>query len=350
MLAQAANYAGLKPIVIDMFADIDTQFFSYDIFQIPALSKEYLIPIVDKFVKQYSLTQAFFGSGFECYPECLRYLSGCLTVIGNQYDIFVKTQEIRTFFSALNTLNIPYPDISFTKPEHTGSWLIKPLSGYGGVGVKRCFLGGDIVNSVYWQKFQAGTQQSVLFLADGVRAQVVGFNTQWTIKSDEGAEFIFSGIINNCNLSDKHKQTVSSWLDKLVPTFGLLGLNSLDFIHAEGRSYVLEINPRPPASMQLYDADLLGRHMCACQGRLTDDLIAPTWVTGYQIIYAGHDLVIPQQFIWPLGSMDIPKAGSLIRKGYPICSIMAHEKNPQLVFAQLAARQQLLIKNLKGTN
>jgi len=122
----------------------------------------------------------------------------------------------------------------------------------------------------------------------------------------------------------------------------------LDFIHADGFNYVLEINPRPPASMQLYDADLLCRHIQACNGKLTPNLPIQTRISAYQVIYAEHDLNIPKQFCWPEGVVDIPKAGALIRKGQPICSIIAHEKNPQLVFEQLAIRQQQLIENLTG--
>ncbi len=119
--------------------------------------------------------------------------------------------------------------------------------------------------SVYWQKFQAGTQHSVLFLADGQQVQVVGFNTQWSVSLSETQEFVFSGVINSTDLPDKHKAVITGWLKQMVPVFALRGLNSLDFIHADDCSYVLEINPRPSASMQLYEGDLLIRHIQACE-------------------------------------------------------------------------------------
>ena len=65
---------------------------------------------------------------------------------------------------------------------------------------------------------------------------------------------------------------ITGWLKQLVPVFALKGLNSLDFIHADDCSYVLEINPRPSASMQLYDEDLLNRHIQACEGTVGCDL------------------------------------------------------------------------------
>ena len=184
----------------------------------------------------------------------------------------------------------------------------------------------------------------MLFLADGQQAQVVGFNSQWPVRLSETQEFVFSGVINNADLSDEHKAVVTGWLKQMVPAFGLKGLNSLDFIHADDCSYVLEINPRPSASMQLYDQDLLVRHIQACGGLWgrfqspvtpgTGRLKSPPQ-TGYQIVYAERDLIIPEQFEWPDWCMDLPKPGNMCRAGQPICSIIAHQKNSQSVAEQL---------------
>ncbi|MDD2801396.1 MAG: ATP-grasp domain-containing protein [Methylococcales bacterium] len=348
MLAYAAKRIGLDPIVIDVFADNDTKSCALECWQIPELSRCYLIPALNFLVARHSITHVIYGSGFEQYPDSLCYLAEKLVIIGNKYENFILLQQKITFFSTLGVLEIPYPEVSFRQLEFTDDWLIKPMNGYGGLGIKRFQRARNTDQYVYWQKFLAGSQHSVLFLADGQRAEVVGFNTQWTLNSNENTEFIFSGIINSCDLRDEYKQNVIGWLEKLVPEYGLLGLNSLDFIHADGCNYVLEINPRPPASMQLYDADLLSRHIQACNGKLTANLHIQTRIAAYQVIYAEHDLNIPKQFCWPEGVMDMPEAGALIRKGQPICSIIAREKSPQLVFAQLAIIQQQLIENLTG--
>ena len=102
------------------------------------------------------------------------------------------------------------------------------------------------------------------------------------ISLSETQEFIFSGIINSCDLLSEQKERITDWLKKLVPVFALKGLNSLDFIQAGDKSLVLEINPRPSASMQLYDADLFNRHIKASQGELIDYRLHVGY-TGYQI-------------------------------------------------------------------
>jgi methenyltetrahydromethanopterin cyclohydrolase len=349
MLAQAAKNAGLKPLVIDLFADLDMQDFAEDFRPIASLAEPDLAPAVDYFVERYSVAHVIYGSGFECYPESLYYLHNRLILLGNHPDVFARQLNKPAFFSTLDELNIPYPEAVFSAPECVDDWLIKPMQGQGGVGIKRYHIDDDTPPSVYWQKFQAGAQHSVLFLADGRQAQIVGFNTQWSVSLSVTQEFIFSGVINSADLSDAHKSVITGWLKQLVPVFGLRGLNSLDFIHVDDCSYILEINPRPSASMQLYDQDLLVKHVGATSVALLPEIgrLKPPPQTGYQIIYSERDLTIPDQFEWPDGCMDLPKAGSFIPTGQPICSIIAHKINSRPVAERLLTQQQLIINKLE---
>jgi methenyltetrahydromethanopterin cyclohydrolase len=350
MLAQAATNAGLKSLVIDLFADLDTQGYASDFRQVKSLTEQDLAPAVDYFIERYAVSQIIYGSGFECYPESLYYLNSRLIVLGNHPDVFVRQLDKQAFFSTLDQLNIPHPTVVFSAPVDCGDdWLFKPMQGLGGVGIKRYQAGDSAMASAYWQKFQVGTPHSVLFLADGEQVQVIGFNSQWSVRLSETQEFVFSGVVNSCDLSDAHKALIIGRLKQMVPVFGLKGLNSLDFIHADECSYVLEINPRPSASMQLYDQDLLVRHVRATSaapllatGRLKSPLQA-----GYQIVYAEHDLIIPEQFKWPPWCMDLPESGSFIPTGQPICSIIAHQNNSRSVVEQLLTKQQLIISQLE---
>lgn len=349
MLAQAAKNAGLKPLVIDLFADLDTQSYAEDFRQIKSLAEPDLAPAVDYFVQRYAVARVIYGSGFEYYPESLRYLGSRLTVLGNNPDVFVKLKNKQAFFSTLDDLNIPHPEVAFSAPDSADGWLLKPMQGQGGVGIKRYRADDSPTASVYWQKFQAGTPQSALFLADGQRVQIIGFNTQWSVSLSETQEFVFSGVINSADLSDEHKAVITSWLKQMVSVFALRGLNSLDFIHAGDCCYVLEINPRPSASMQLYDQNLLVRHIKASQGEFAiDALPSSAYPTGYQIVYARHDLTIPDQFEWPKYCLDLPESGSFIRTGQPICSIIAHQNESQSVSELLLTKQQLIINKLEG--
>ncbi len=346
MLAQAAKAAGFKPLVIDLFADLDTQACAIEVFKVASLAEFHLSAVVNYFVERYLVSHAIYGSGFEYFPESLKLLSCRLDVYGNDFDTFTRLQDKCSFFSALTNLHILYPEISFECPKHVDGWLLKPLSGQGGLGIKHYRL-GDNVTGVYWQKYQTGTQHSVLFLANGIHAQALGFNTQWDVGRHQDDEFMFAGIVNSCSLPNNIKIRVLDWLDKLTNWFNLKGLHSLDFIQADDCTYVLEINARPPASMQLYDGDLISAHIAASQGLLVKDITEQNGYKGYQIVYAEKETIIPNPFAWPTWCQDLPKCGAFIHTGQPICSIIAHEIEPEQVRLQLMFRQQELIKQLE---
>jgi methenyltetrahydromethanopterin cyclohydrolase len=187
----------------------------------------------------------------------------------------------------------------------------------------------------------------VLFLANGERLQVIGFNSQWTATVNDAERFVFSGVMNHTYLTNEQKQQIITWLTQLVPLFKLKGLNSLDFIQAGDKSFVLEINPRPSASMQLYEGDLLSAHINSSQGFKYDHLPVQTGYTGYQIVYADRDVIVSEGFEWPDGCMDLPVSGAIISAGQPICSIIAHQNREQAVLNQLSDTQHLIINKLE---
>ncbi|MDP3876415.1 MAG: ATP-grasp domain-containing protein [Methylobacter sp.] len=347
MLAQAAKNIGLKPLVIDLFADVDTQNVAEDFRRISSLAESDLAPAVDDFVARYAVKQVIYGSGFEYYPESLRYLASRLIILGNAPDVFLQLHNKPAFFAALDALAIPHPEVAFAPPDIADGWLVKPKQGQGGVGIRSYRIGDGADHSLYWQKFQAGTPHSVLFLAEGRRGQVIGFNSQYCVSLSDDQAFVFSGVINSADLPDIQQALITDWVQQLIPALSLKGLNSLDFIHAEGGCYVLEINPRPSASMQLYAEDLLILHIQACAGEISNSPYVQAGYSGYQLLYAEQDLTIPEPFEWPEECMDLPAPGSFIGAGQPVCSIIAHQKKPPLVIQQLHIKQQLIINKLE---
>lgn len=346
MLVQAARQSGMKPLAIDLWGDKDTQCCAEESQQIPSLAEEHLLPALECFINRYPVTRAIYGSGFERCLKSLACINDRLTLLGNHPDVFAKLHDKTAFFSLLEALGISYPEVSFHRPNSNEGWLIKPMQSQGGVGIRRYRPSECIEEPCYWQKYQEGEPHSALFLADGNRSQIIGFNRQWAVALSNQDEFIFSGIINSTDLACEQKHRLSEWLDVLVPALSLKGLNSLDFIQYRQVSYVLEINPRPPASMQLYDADLFTRHLKACQGELLEHHPNPIGFKGYQILYAQDEMQIPEGFIWPEEVVDIPHAGSIISTGQPICSIITQSQEPDKVLEQLRHSKELILNKL----
>ena len=153
--------------------------------------------------------------------------------------------------------------------------------------------------------------------------------------------------MNHAQLKEKQQNTILRWVSQLTVVYGLRGLNSLDFLHVENQLIFLEINPRPSASMMLYDADLLGLHIQGCQGQRINSVSTKLY-KAYQILYADEQIKIRSGLVWPEWSQDRPNAGVLISPGQALCSIISSGQNAQQVCAQLLVRQQIIFNLIKG--
>lgn len=346
MAAQFAHQAGVQALVIDCYADCDTQAVATAFIQIPSLTLLDLQPAVEDFIARFAVTDVLYGSGFESYPESLDYLYSRLKLLGNPPDIFKKLSDKPAFFGLLDNLGIAYPLSQFSPPATPEGWLVKPMQGQGGVGIACYREGRQHQTGDYYQRLQKGTAHSVLFLADGQNFCIVGFNRQWTVALDADQAFAFAGISTIADMPPKQQMQVAGWLAKLVPVLSLQGLNSLDFIGDGNHIYLLEINPRLSASLQLYKGDWLAHHINALNGVLPTAIFRQTGHAAYQIIYANEDVQIPDPFYWPEQCCDVPPAGALIRKGHPICSMIAYHTNAGLLMQTLDSIQLNFLKGL----
>jgi methenyltetrahydromethanopterin cyclohydrolase len=332
MLAQTAKNKGFLILIIDCYADLDTQKLARKVVRVDSLSIKNLTAALEQF-KNFNISGVIYGSGFENYVESLYFLENRFALSGNSAAVFERVQNKREFFYALNLLKIPYPQTRFDLPIIGKNWLSKPLNGQGGVGIN------SQKTDIYWQQFCVGKSGSVLFF----NSQIIGFNTQWT-----HGDFLFAGIINQSDLSSLQKNKLALWVKKLVLHFNLRGLNSLDFIYTENEIFVLEINARVPASMQLYDFPLFSMQVC-----VNHPFSQPPSKRGrscaYEIIFAPQTLIIPKNFHWSQNYHDLPHSGVIIRKNSPICSMIARAMQPEAALKKLKTYIQNLKGNLKMT-
>ena len=343
MLAQAAQREGFEVLVIDCFTDVDTVRYAKKVVRVDTLSIANLTVALTE-LGNYEITSAVYGSGFETCIESLYFLESRFKIAGNSAAVFECVQNKCAFFAALDMLEIPYPETCFELPATQKTWLSKPLNGQGGVGIN------SQTTDIYWQRFCEGQAGSVLFLADGENPTIIGFNTQWTHD-----DFLFLGVSNHSDLTDYQKSRIHSWLQKLVQYFDLRGLNSLDFMQTENEIFVLEINPRPSASMQLYDLALFAAHIKANLPNPPSKrgaFCSPLKKGGgggfscYQIIYAPQTIIIPKNFNWSEDSQDLPQSGVIIHKNQPICSMIARGDQPDAILKKLKINAQQLEEDL----
>ncbi len=334
-LAQSACRAGWRPCVIDAFVDMDTRACAPVHTRISMNSDGHmdegeLRGALAHCEHETVQASVIYGAGMESMPGLLEALSARYRILGNTPEVLRAVRDPITFSAALRALRIPYPRTRFTPPRDKDDelrWLVKRASGAGG-GHVQDWNGAPVEGEgYYFQHYLPGPTMSALFAADGRRATIIGFNTQW-VASRATQPFAYAGAVNRAGLTVPQRDHVANHVNGLTRAFGLRGLNSLDFILYRDQLFALEINPRPTATCELYEPDrpdgMVALHVRACQGELPDaGSFADVKVRAHAIVYAHETRVVSSSMQWPSWCRDIPEADARIGEGEPVCSVHA---------------------------
>jgi predicted ATP-grasp superfamily ATP-dependent carboligase len=142
----------------------------------------------------------------------------------------------------------------------------------------------------------------------------------------------YGGATSSVNIGEATQSRLMSFLTNAVETLGLVGLNSCDFILHHDEIYMLEINPRLSASIDLYkpvEGNLFAAHASACKGEYVTHFEMDGGAKAHQIIYAEDDLMVDFNQQWPEWVCDIPQPNQLIYAGMPICTVIAEAEKPE---------------------
>ena len=343
MLAQMAKADDFLPVVIDLFADQDTCKFAEYVVQVDDLSLSSLQKIIPDILLKYPVSCCVYGSGLECYHNSLLWLEQQVKVLGNTAKDFYRVSYATTFIAALDALSINHPKVIFegsTKitGDRAEKWLAKPMAGEGGKNVYFISNNERLKENTYWQQYIEGEHYSVLFAASRDCAQIIGFNQQYSVQMDS-EPCVLSAIVNNAELPQTVCVLIQKWLNQLTVEFSLVGINSLDFIVKNERCFVLEVNARPSASMQLYKGAFSFHVKPGGRPVQPQEKLTKAW----QVIYATKEIVITEAIKWPEWVMDRPKNKVIIGKNQPICSIIASGIDLQAAKKQLQDRQQIIV-------
>ena len=123
----------------------------------------------------------------------------------------------------------------------------------------------------------------------------------------------------------------------ITSELGLVGLNSADFLVSADAVWLLEVNPRPGATLDVFEPDegaLFAHHVAACDGRLTPS--SPSlMIKAAEIVYAPYDIVLREDRIGQIGwSIDrrleraLPPAIRCARRSPPVRPSIWREPAP----------------------
>ena len=169
-------------------------------------------------------------------------------------------------------------------------------------------------------------------------------------------EHVYCGAIGPVGLPPPAAATARRAVRAITLDAGLRGLGSLDFLLDGEQVSVLEVNPRPSATLELYRHRLPGgpmlAHLQACAGGLiAEPSVTPDRIDGSRIVFTRRALRIDTTVAGWLAAQpdlhDLPAAGQDLAAGDPLCSLRLHAADPAQLREQLRARRRQLLEHLE---
>jgi predicted ATP-grasp superfamily ATP-dependent carboligase len=331
-LAAAARRAGGRAIVLDLFDDLDTR-------ATAAASRRVAGDLASGFDGPALLAAAgnlaprsplVYGAGFEDRPDLLAALANGRQLCGNPPEVLARVKDPARFFALLDRLGIPHPAIALSAPARAEGWLTKRVGASGGVHIRPAGADAPGDGARYYQRRVPGRAASALFLADGRQARVLGFSEQWTESDGADGPYRFGGAARPADIDARLARRLADAVHSLAPAAGLVGLNSADFMVRGDGFDLIEVNPRPGATLDIFDPDatapLFRLHVEACDGRLPGAWAAAAGAAATAIVYADRAIAVPEATLWPDWAADRPPPGTAVGRGEPICTVGARAR------------------------
>jgi predicted ATP-grasp superfamily ATP-dependent carboligase len=217
-----------------------------------------------------------YTGGLENYPRLVARLARLRPLWGNSAEVLSRVRDPWRLSRALAEAGLAFPPLA--RSAAGGQWLVKPLRGSAGLGVRRATAGDlrERPRRTILQQFIEGASCSALYVAAGGRAVLLGATRQ-LLGSDFGltSEFLYAGSIGPLVLRPDEHAKLQRLGDLLAEQFRLVGLFGIDFIRTPAEIWLLEVNPRYTASVEILERTsgrhFIALHAAACQyGRLPD--------------------------------------------------------------------------------
>jgi predicted ATP-grasp superfamily ATP-dependent carboligase len=355
-LAQSARRGGYVPLVADFFGDQDTLQVAGAHVQFGGrlahgIAERHLMQALEELSRDRAPVGLVCGSGFEDRSGLLRQVAERWRLFGNDASVVSTLKDPERLAALCKEVAIPFPDFSLKRPLAPGDWLTKRIGGAGGAHIRPA--SHPAAGAVYYQRKMPGVAVSALFLAAGGHAELIGFSAQWCSPTAD-KPYRYGGAVRPAPLAATMQAALAACLDRLATAASLVGLNSADFLVDGDHYWLLEVNPRPGATLDIFEpprGSLFARHISACVGSLAAVPSSDDDAKAAAIVYAEEDISSFPALDWPDWIADRPCPGSTIPAGEPLCTVYAcgstacaakalADERRQMVLAWTRERQQ----------
>ncbi|MFO0809958.1 MAG: ATP-grasp domain-containing protein [Gemmataceae bacterium] len=330
--AFSALRAGLSPVCIDLFADRDLAA-ACPVTEIPPGGyPDAIADIADTLPPG----PWMYTGAIENYPDLVARISERRELWGN---VAAALRKVRDPFALANALIVAgLPALDVRRSDDTlppGRWLAKPRAGAGGGGIR--FAGCEPSRAgTYLQRYIDGVPHAAIYVADAGGVRLVGV-TRMLVGRDwlHAPPFRYCGSVGPVEADDGWQR-----LGEVVAAFaGLHGVFGIDAVVADGVPWLVEVNPRYTASVEVLEyatgASVFGSRRFAEASNASAKRREPE-ALAKAIYYAPADIAFPAAGPWDddIGAppdrlpryADVPWSGERIAAGRPVMSLFAADE------------------------
>ena len=377
--AASAHRAGIGIRAADLFADRD----------LGLLGEAVAIP-TDEYPQAFLAVAERFPPGPWCYTGALENHPGLIDAIaarrplaGNGGAAVGRVRDHRHLAGALADAGLRFP-ATRTGPAGLptdGTWLSKPVASAGGRGIAPWRGGVSSAPSTagdggrIWQEQIDGEPVAAAFVLGAGTERLLGTSRQLVGRDDWHAKpYAYCGSLDIApeHLADRQRGAWERIGLVLERDFGLRGAVGVDaIVTAGGELVVVEINPRPTASMELIERrtgwSLAARHLAAfslpargAPRRHSPPAVAGAWAKA--ILRVGTGLTIDPRIDqvlldleerwsradrWP-ALADLPRSGTVVPAGTPLLTVFAVAETPAAALVVLAERTAVVDRSIRA--
>jgi uncharacterized protein len=304
-----------------------------------------------------------YGGGLENHPPLLAEMAAISPLAGTPPEALLAVRSLEPLAMAAREAGLGMPaSLASSRGIPTdGSFLVKPQASAGGRGI-RPWHGGRSPPRSIWQRRVTGEPHSVSLVIDHEgRCELLGVTGQFVgHPATHAGPFAYAGSVTLASQP--------AWADPFVRLggilarrHGLLGAVGIDAVlDPAGRPWLIELNPRPTASMELLERQrggpILCDHLAACGfvvPRPPASTPSPPIHHAKAILFAREPLRIDERAIAEIdcrraawreddgGSeaiADLPPLGTAVQAGRPVVSVLAAGGTPADATARLLGR------------
>jgi predicted ATP-grasp superfamily ATP-dependent carboligase len=370
--AESAARCGWCVHAADLFGDVDLRAAAAEVVRVAGPGGGGYPRGLPDAIAGFPVAPVVYTGALENHPDVIEALARARPLAGCPADAIRGVRDPARLAAVVRAAGLQFPETVATADglPTDGTFLVKPRASAGGRGV--AVWRGDAAatsRDVHWQRFVRGEPWSAAWIARDGDATLVGASRPlrggpWC----GGRRFAYCGSIDEplARLPDALRRAFESLGSHVAGAFGLVGAFGGDMIVDDrGRTHVLEINPRPTASLELVERasgwSVAAAHLAACGwGAEAASPAGGDGVWAKAIVFVPRrprpglaEMIVAAAEPWTRADgvaavADVPAADVPLAGGAPLVTVFARGPRAGAAAAELRARVRVLRRLAAG--